>query len=316
MSSRHLVDPELLPLIDSEVKLSLSTADLAAARALLPQFYIPFGPSPAKVTQQRIPSLDGETDIGLVIHAPHGPSEKRGAIFYIHGGGMVLGDAYMRQGIDGARAVRWNTVIVSVDYRVAPETPFPGAIEDSYSGLVWLFDNADALGIDPARIAIMGDSAGGGLAASLAQLARDRHGPQACAQILIYPMLDFRTGSDSDPYRNPITGEFAWTRAHNQFGWRALRGDYGANDDRAGHFSACLASNLQKLPPAALFVGSLDLFFDESLDYGRRLCVAGVPLELHTYAGAIHGFDILSEAAVARQFERDLTNAVTRLLAR
>ena len=129
-------------------------------------------------------------------------------------------------------------------------------------------------------------------------------------------MLDYRTGSDTDPYRNPITGGYAWTHAHNQFGWRAPKGDYRANDDRAGHFSATLASNLEQLLPAALFVGSLDLFFDESLDHTRRLCAAGVAVDLHSYAGAIHGFDILSNAAVAQQFEHDLTNAVTHLLAR
>jgi acetyl esterase/lipase len=313
MASMHLVDLELVPMIAEGDVLKLSVHGLADARALLPQFYLPFGSSPAQITQHHAPSLHGGPEVGVVIHSPEG-TELRPAIFYIHGGGMVLGDAKMRQGIDGARALRWNTVIVSIEYRLAPETPFPGPIEDCYAGLVWLFANAVALGIDADRIAIMGDSAGGGLAASLAQLSRDRGGPIVCAQFLVYPMLDYRTGSEADPYRNAVAGEFAWTPSDNQFGWNALRGDYAPSDERKGHFSAILASDLTNLPPAALFVGALDLFVDETQAYAQGLARSGNSMSINIYDGAIHGFDIMAETQIAKKFELDLDWAIDRLV--
>jgi triacylglycerol lipase len=314
MRTRHLVDPELLPLIDGDVKLELSDAKLDEMRALLPMFY-DVGPSPATVSHVSVPGATGQPDVTLVVHTPKGAAHVRPGILYIHGGGMVLGDAVMRQGIDGARAVDWDCVMVCVDYRLAPETRFPGAIEDCYAALTWMAQNAERLGVDTNRIAVMGDSAGGGLAASLAQLARDRGGPYLAAQILIYPMLDYRTGADDDPNPNPTTGEFSWTRESNRYGWSALRGDYAAADARAGHFSAALAKNLTDLPPAFIATGTLDLFFEEIMDYARRLCRAGVPTELHSYAGAVHGFDILPDAAVTKQFHTDLERAARRMLA-
>ena len=314
MRTRHLVDPELLPLIDGDVKLELSDAKLAEMRTLLPMFY-DGGPSPATVTHVSAPGAPGQPDVTLVVHTPRGAARVRPGILYIHGGGMVLGDAVMRQGIDGARAVDWDCVMVCVDYRLAPETRFPGAVEDCHAALTWMAQNAAELGVDTNRIAVMGDSAGGGLAASLAQLARDRGGPYLAAQILIYPMLDHRTGTDDDPNPNPTTGEFAWTRESNRYGWSALRGDYAAADARAGHFSAALAKNLTDLPPAFIATGPLDLFFEEIMDYARRLSRAGVPVELHSYAGAVHGFDILPDAAVTKKFRADLDRAARRLLA-
>jgi acetyl esterase len=313
-TSRHLLDPELLPMLDGSMDLGLGPDTLAASRAVLAQLYAAVGPIPAQVSHHAVTGIDGAPDIAVMIHSPPASPAPRPALFYIHGGGMVLGDAQMREGIDGARALAWNCVIVSVDYRLAPETPFPGPVDDCYAALCWTFDHAAELGIDPARIALMGDSAGGGLAASLALLARDRGGPQACAQVLVYPMLDHRTGGDADPYRNPFTGEFGWTHAFNRFGWSCLRGEYSADDARAGHFSASLATDLSGLPPAAIFVGTLDLFFDEDLDYARRLCVSGVPAELHCYPGAPHGFDLLPGTVVFDQFNTDLTRSVTRLL--
>lgn len=315
MRTRHLVDSELLPLIDGDVKLELSDAKLAEMRALLPMFYAT-GPSPATVAHVSAPGGANQPDVTLVVHTPRGEARVRPGILYIHGGGMVLGDAVMRQGIDGARAVDWDCVMVCVDYRLAPETRFPGAIEDCYAALTWMAQNAERLGVDTNRIAVMGDSAGGGLAASLAQLARDRGGPFLAAQILIYPMLDWRTGTDDDPNPNPSTGEFAWTRESNRYGWSALRGDYAAADARAGHFSAALAKYLVDLPPTFIATGTLDLFFEEIVEYARRLNRAGVPVELHSYPGAIHGFDILPDAAVTGQFHADLDRAVRRALAK
>jgi len=317
-STLHLVDPELKPLVEREMQLELNAQTLEATRTLLKDMLAQAGPSPAHVHEYHAKSGDGAPDVPIVVHSPPDGSTGSGlrpAVLNIHGGGMVLGDAWMLQGADGKRALTWDCVIASVDYRLAPETPFPGPIEDCYAALRWLFENAHELGVDPARIAIMGDSAGGGLAASLALLARDRGAFRPCAQLLNYPMLDHRSGGEDDQYNNPITGEFIWPRASNQFGWESLRGDYALDDDRVGHFSASLADDLSALPPAVILTSALDLFLDENLDYARRLSAAGVPVELHCYAGAPHGFPMMRDARISRQFEADLKNAALRLLA-
>nr|WP_255631010.1 alpha/beta hydrolase [Novosphingobium sp. FKTRR1] len=239
----------------------------------------------------------------------------RPAMLHIHGGGMVIGSARTMQHSPSGIAAALGIPVASVEYRLAPETPFPGPQEDCLAALSWLAKHADELGIDPARIGIYGESAGGGLAAGVAQMARDTNGPALAAQVLIYPMLDHRTGGDACPYCNPIAGEFVWTRASNQFGWDALRGSYNLGDARKGWFSPSLAEDLAGLPPTWIGTGSLDLFFDEDLDYARNLVAAGVPVELHSYPGAFHGFDIMASAGVAQAFNRDLLGGISRLLA-
>jgi triacylglycerol lipase len=204
-------------------------------------------------------------------------------------------------------------VIVSVDYRLCPETPFPGPQEDNYAGLLWLAEHAEELGVDPSRIVVMGESAGGGLAASLALMARDRGGPRLAGQVLVYPMLDWRTGGPDDCWKNRHTGEFIWTHAKNQFGWNALRGDYSPTDARKGWFSPALADDLAGLPPTYMMTGALDLFLDEDLDYARRLADAGVPIELHVYPGAIHAFEMVPDTALQRQAMTDLERGFRRL---
>jgi acetyl esterase len=211
-------------------------------------------------------------------------------------------------------ALAHDAVIVSVDYRLAPETPFPGPQEDCYAGLDWLIANAGSFGVDPDRIIVMGESAGGGLAAALAHMVRDRGEHRLAGQILVYPMLDHRTGGDQDPYKNPMTGEFVWTPTRNQFGWESLRGDYAVDDNRKGWFSPSRADELAGLPPAYIMVGSLDLFLDENLDYARRLAAAGVPAELHLYPGAIHGFNMAADARISKQSARDLMDALAQML--
>jgi acetyl esterase len=160
---------------------------------------------------------------------------------------------------------------------------------------------------------VMGESAGGGLAAAVALMVRDRGEYQLSAQILFYPMLDHRVGGPDCPYSNPITGEFIWTKGRNQFGWSCLQGDYTLDDDRIGWFSPARAADVVGLPPTYIAIGALDLFLDEDLDYARRLVAAGVPCELHLYPGAIHGFNMVPTAAVAQQANRDLMAGIGRL---
>jgi acetyl esterase/lipase len=197
-------------------------------------------------------------------------------------------------------------VVVAPDYRLAPETIFPGAVEDCYAALKWLYANAAELGGDRDRIAIGGESAGGGLTAALALLARDRGEVPIIHQQLIYPMLDDRSPSSTHPY----TGEFGWTRERNRFGWAALLGHAPGGPDTSPYAAAARAETLAGLPPTFIGVGSLDLFLEENVAYAMRLTEAGVPVELHVYPGAFHGSDLVSAARLTQKHARDQVEAL------
>lgn len=204
-----------------------------------------------------------------------------------------------------------DCVIVSVDYRLAPETPHPGPIEDCYAALKWLHDEAGSLGVDAARIAVAGESAGGGLAAALALLARDRGEVRLIHQHLIYPMIDDRTCT-AEPH--PYAGEFVFTPNSNRFGWSALLGCAPGAEGVSPYAAAARAEDLTGLPSTYIAVGALDLFIEENLEYARRLIRAGAPTELHIYPGAYHGFDAVSEGALAKAARNHSLTALRRAL--
>lgn len=314
MTSRHLVDPELLGLLDQEDWLDLDAAALPAARARLAALTAAsaapcIAPEVVHVARGDAPPL------ALRIFRPPAPAAAPcPAIYEIHGGGFVLGSAAMSDIANAARAIRHGCVVVSVDYRLAPEAPFPAPLEDCHAGLVWLAENAAMLAIDPARIVIVGESAGGGLAAALAMLVRDRGGPAPAGQFLTYPMLDHRTGGADDPYTSSVTGEFRWNRASNRFGWAAMRGAGQIAAARLPWFSPARATDLAGLPPTFIAVGTLDLFLDEDMAFAAMLWQAGVEVEAHVYPGAFHGFDVAAEAGVARRFRQDTDRALARML--
>ena len=312
MDTRHLVDPEVWPIVGLLPFLEFDNGTLELARAgsasLADLAEIPVPASIRTATR-----ADGSA-IELYVFDPNPGATARPALFHIHGGGMILGSAKDMQAGPSTMAAALQIPVVSVEYRLAPETPFPGPQQDCLDGLAWLVANAADLGIDPARIAIVGESAGGGLAAATALMARDTDGPKLAAQVLVYPMLDHRTGGDTCRWNNRSTGQWVWTRSANRFGWEALRGDYAAEDARKGWFSPALADDLSGLPPTLLLTGSLDLFFDEDLDYARRLVDAGVPVELHSYPGAIHAFNMVAEAGISQAFSRDMVGGIARLL--
>lgn len=308
-STRHLVDPELIPTLDQMP----SFADLNVEKLSMVRNMDWGSPElPVTAIEKVIDAPDGPVSVLLYDAAPGTPD--RPALLYIHGGGMVLGSARQMEEAPSRLAAELGIPVASVDYRLAPETPFPGPQEDCYAALLWLANNAAELGVDPRRIGVTGQSAGGGLAAAVAHMARDRDGPALMAQILCYPMLDHRSGGEADAWNNPNTGEFLWTRENNQFGWQSLRGNYQPEDDRKGWFSPSLADDLGNLPPAWIGIGSIDLFFDENLDYARRLMVAGVPVDLRAYAGAYHGFNLVPDAQITKDFDRDMLNGARRLL--
>ena len=256
-----------------------------------------------------VPGPAGAPDVVLRVHTPKGASGRLPCIYSIHGGGYILGTYEM----DDLRFDKWcpqlNCIGVSVEYRLAPETPYPGPLDDCYAGLKWVHANAATLGIDPARIGISGASAGGGLAAGLALLARDRGEVPLKFQNLIYPMIDNTITTVSSSWEVPI-----WPPKSNHFGWAAYLGPL-VGGDVPGYAAASRAKALTGLPPALIMVGALDGFLDEDVEYAMRLTRAGVPTELKVYPGAPHGFDgMMPSAGVARRARRDMEEWLARQL--
>ncbi|RMB80362.1 alpha/beta hydrolase [Streptomyces shenzhenensis] len=226
---------------------------------------------------------------------------------YLHGGGMFLGSLDTHDTQCRIYTHLSGVTLLSVDYRLAPEHPHPVPVEDCYAALRWAAANAADLGIDPARIAVMGDSAGGGLAAAVALLSRDRRGPDLAAQILIYPMLDDRTTVAPPDLADTAT----WSAADNLTGWRCLLGDAAGGPDTPAYAAPARADNLTALPPAYIETGQLDLFRDENIAYAQRLSRAGVPVELIQYPAVPHAFDTFDPAAAVSR--RALDNRVRAL---
>jgi acetyl esterase/lipase len=261
------------------------------------------------VTRHTVSGRDGHPPVDVLVYEPTGRQRPSGALLWIHGGGFVLGDPVSYHDVCSRYASELGVTVVSVDYRLAPEHPFPAGLEDCYTGLRWLDDHAEELGVDPGRIAVGGDSAGGGLAATLAQLAHDRAEVEVCFQLLIYPMLDDRTTLRTD---HAGTGDFVWTPASNRFGWTAYLGHPPAAEEDRPYAAGARRADLRGLPPAWIGVGDLDLFHAEDVAYAERLRQAGVPCELHVAPGMYHGADGFREAhaEVARDFRRRALEAL------
>jgi acetyl esterase/lipase len=241
----------------------------------------------------------------------HTPTGQPGAaVLYLHGGGMIFGLEHLGSLYDLAvrdYVATSGVPMLVVDYRIAPEHPHPTPVEDCYAALRWLADNAAKLGVDPARIGVMGDSAGGGLAAGVSLLARDRGGPAIAQQLLIYPMLDDRTGTP-DPQLVPF---LTWTYDDNVTGWAALLGDTAGTDAASPYAAPARATDLSGLPDTYIDIGDLDIFRDEDITYARRLSDAGVPTELHLHPGCPHAFEALARGADVSQ--RAIGDRVRRL---
>ncbi|UUV32762.1 alpha/beta hydrolase [Amycolatopsis roodepoortensis] len=232
------------------------------------------------------------TEVVVTVVKPRDAEDAPG-FYNIHGGGMVLDDRFADLPRMVTLVEEFGFVAVTVDYRLAPEHPHPAPIEDCYAGLTWMVEHASELGFDPGRLIVGGGSAGGGLSAGIALLARDRGGPALAGQLLLCPMIDSRNDSAS-------TVEFAergvWGRAANEFGWRSL-----LNGQTSPYAVPATATDLAGLPPAFIEVGAAEIFRDEDVEYARRLWQAGVPTELHVWAGAYHGFDrIAPDSEVTR----------------
>ncbi|MEC3920335.1 alpha/beta hydrolase [Nocardia sp. CDC160] len=281
--------------------------DVGARRAILESVFRycdsaqPF-PHDIIVADYELPTSDGATIRGRWYTRSEDPEEPGPAALYLHAGGMIAGDIDMFDGLVARYVSASGTPILSLNYRLAPEHPHPTPLEDAYAGLTWLYEHADDLDVDPARIAVFGDSAGGGLAAAVSILARDRNGPSIARQILIRPMLDDRTLTP-DPLLAPFV---VWTWDDNRTGWQSLLGSSAGGPDTPAYAAPARATDLTKLPPAYIEIGQLDIFRDENLTYALRLGQAGVPVEFHLHPGVSHGFEgVAHYSAAARRVMTD-----------
>jgi acetyl esterase/lipase len=310
MNTRHLVDPELLPTLDAFPSMTLSAETLPMIRAAIPQMMaaraLPDLPVSSNIVH--IPSSDAGRSIRCLLIQPLASKANMPAILHFHGGGHVLGVPEMDQPELMAWSAALGCLVLSVDYRLAPETPFPGPMEDGYAALRWLNEQSPRLNINTRRIAVSGGSAGGAMAACLCLMARDRGDYKIAFQHLEAPRLDDRLAAPEDA--NPFTGEFIWTRANSAF----CREAYLGKSTTHAYASAARADSLSGLPPAYISVGALDLFVDECLAYAARLTRAGVPVELIIYPGCFHGFKMASGASVTQRAEADNIHALRRAL--
>jgi acetyl esterase/lipase len=313
MSSRRLLDPQISPVVDA-LTIAYTAETLPGVRARMAEGAQPPAPvANVAMTDLRIAGPPSGPPVRMLIYSPTDTPGPHPLLLRLHGGAYIVGSPEQDDPANRSIARLLGCVVVSVAYRLAPETPFPGAIEDCYAALVWIWSQAEALGVDRRRIAVSGRSAGGGLAAALALLSRDRGGPTIAFQSLVYPMLDDRTGSAAE--RPAQCGEFIWTRASNRFAWSAILGREPGGAGVSPYAAPARAERLDGLPPAFIAVGALDLFLDEDLDYALRLVRAGAPVELHVYPGAPHGFDALAGLDLTQAFHRDYLGALRRAFA-
>ncbi|HEX8996017.1 MAG TPA: alpha/beta hydrolase [Ktedonobacterales bacterium] len=313
MTSRRLVDPELAAILDQIPTPQLTTENLAQIRAM--SSVAPVGVSQSathSVSERFIPGPEGAPEVRALVYLPTSAQEAVPALLWLHGGGYIMGSADAEDGMVNSIVSAIGCAAIAVDYRLAPDTSYPGPLEDCYAALKWLSTHADELGIDPQRIAVGGSSAGGGLAAALTLLARDRGEVSLAFQFLLAPMLDDRTATLAEPH--PYTGEFIWSRESNRFGWTSYLGHEPGGPDASPYAAAARAERLEGLPATFIYVGALDLFLEEDVEYARRLMRAGVPAELHVYPGAYHGFRMVASAQVTQTAHRDVIAALQRAL--
>lgn len=283
--------------------------DIVQRREVLSQMLAatPVPPNPnVEISSHVAPGPDGDLDVR--IYSPKNASKPAPGVVYIHGGGMIMGGLDGEDGTCQMMADRLGAVIASVDYRKAPENPYPAAPEDCFAAASWVFENAAELGIDKENIGIYGQSAGGGLALAVALMARDRGGPNFAYMVPIYPMIDDRNESESSKL---ITDVGIWDRAGSIEAW----GWYLGGREADQYAAPARAKNLSGLPPAYIDVGELDMFRDEDIDFAKRLSEAGVRVEFHLWPGAYHASEVFApEAELSQRIWDTRVAAIKRLI--
>jgi acetyl esterase/lipase len=322
MALTRRLDPELAAPLETWLTVTnggINLHDIPATRRMMDELaaaqMAKAPPIEGVSTEDRqVPGPAGAPEVFVRLYQPTDRPDTLPALLWIHGGGYVLGSVERDDVLAKHLARVGQCVVASVEYRLAPEHPFPAPVEDCYAALKWLSAQSAALGVQKSRIAIGGASAGGGLAAGLALLARDRAEVEVAFQLLIYPMIDDRNIA---PASETVPDTLVWTRENNRMGWRAYLGREPGGADVSPYAAAARATDLRGLPPAYIPVGDLDLFVDENITYAQRLLAAGVPTELHVYPGAFHGFNgFVPSAEISRRFNADRDQALKRMLHR
>ena len=317
-----MMDPELAGMVDLLPKMDL--LDPVAARQAFEDILVAIkieipGIETLDIENRIVPGFEGDPDVSVRVYRPKRVAQAAAGetatpapgVVMIHGGGFVIGSVETEHAGAAAMAIDSGAVVVSVDYRLAPEHPYPAGVHDCYAALTYLHAEADALGVDPARVALAGASAGGGLAAATALLARDRGGPAVCFQLLQIPELDdrFETGSMKTFVDTPL-----WNRPLAEQSWQAYLGPlYGAADVPA-YAAPARAADLSGLPPAYISTAENDPLRDEGITYALRLLQAGVSVELHQFPGTFHGSALVTSAAVSRRSQRELALVLRQAL--
>ncbi|WP_328677443.1 alpha/beta hydrolase [Streptomyces sp. NBC_01261] len=312
---RPALDPELRELLSDMPLMSQLTPELLAHLRQFPSPPVDSLLAHRQVDRREVsvPAEDGAR-IRLSVFSPANTDRSTAApcVYWIHGGGMVMGDRFSQIDIPLEWLDEFGAVVVSVEYRLAPEVNGTTLVDDCYQGLLWTAEHAEELGIDPTRIVVAGASAGGGLAAGVTLLARDLGTPAIAAQVLICPMLDHRNTTTSSRQYSGVPG--VWTGEMNEFGWRAVLGDL-TDGEVPAYVSPARAEDLSGLPTAYIDAGSAEVFRDEDTDYATRIWAAGGQAELHVWAGGFHGFDALyPQADISATARRTRTDWLSRTL--
>jgi acetyl esterase/lipase len=305
------MDPELREIGDLLARRGGESNDVATSRALLAAM---IGTPPADdrldVTERHVPGPNDAPDVRILLISPRDRAAPSPAVLYLHGGGFVVGSPETELESASALALAANAVTISVDYRLAPENPYPAALEDAYSALTWVADHAAELGVDVDRVAVAGSSAGACLAAAVALLARDRSGPTIRFQHLVIPAFDDRLDT---PSMRAFTDTPMWNRERAEASWRMYLGA-GHDGDVPVYAAPARASDLSGLPPAYIAVSELDPLRDEGIAYASALLAAGVSVELHVFPGTFHGSTIVTAAAISQRQIEEAAIALRRAL--
>ncbi|MGI5902472.1 MAG: alpha/beta hydrolase [Desulfitobacteriia bacterium] len=304
------IHPDLRPFLSVFPSMGASKEIVKASRDMPPMMPPAAKNKAVNIEERFIPGPEGGPEVRVKIFTPVERKGVVGGLLWIHGGGYVYPIIDMDDGRCMSFALESNCVVVSVDYRVAPENPYPAPLEDCYAALTWFSENAEELGVDRSRIAVAGGSAGGGLTIALCLLARDRKGPEIVFQMPLCPMIDDR---HITPSSFEITDPRFWNRQSNIYCWSAYLGNI--SDDEVPIYAApARAQDLTDLPPAYLFVGGIDMFRDETIEFAARLARAGVATELHVFPGCFHGFEILEKAGISQRANEELIRVLKSAL--
>ena len=311
-STSHVMDPELALALDGVPSFDYTAENVGVMRPLIAALSLDAPPAPGVTTREEL--IDGPegNQIRLLVSEP-ADGLRTGALLWLHGGGQIVGssDGYAAQNRYFAQET--GAIVIAVDYRLAPEDPYPAGLEDCYSVLRWAHESAAGWSVPTERIAVAGESGGGGLAAGLTVLARDRGEFPVSAQFLLYPMLDDRTGTPAEPDPLPYAGEHVVRQASLDFIWHSILGREPGGDDVPLPVAPARAEQLAGMPPTTLLIGDLDILIGENLRYARTLIRSGVPTDLHVFPGSYHAFMTMApKADVSIRAFNEFTGAMTR----